>query len=413
MRDGLRIMDLDRHVMEPLAMWREYLPIEMRDHAPRLAPISPLAETALARLKRLGEHALLPVPQVLTVDGKPLMRNVSEAAYIETGLAAERRRALLSAAETANGQLASMDASGVDVAVMLPTFAPFLVFDDEIPAERSRAYARAYNRWLTDLCSAEPARLLGAALLSRHDPEAMVGDLEQALREGAKAVVLRPNPVRGLVLGSAAYSRFWNACAHNSVTVLLHEGTHTRVMTAGADRFDSHFAQHACSHPMEMMMAMLSLIEGGVLERHSALRVGFLESGCGWSPYWLWRLDHMEYAQLSAEVRGRVTRAPSDYFRRQCWIAAEPNEAMLPEVVRHINASRVVFGTDFPHLDHGADIVDELLVRRSEVGEDALRAILWDNACQLMGMPSVSGDPQTTTAGSLVPLSPSASHPFP
>ena len=65
---------------------------------------------------------------------------------------------------------------------------------------------------------------------------------------------------------------------------------------------------------------------------------------------------------------------------------------MLPEVVRHINASRVVFGTDFPHLDHGADIVDELLVRRSEVGEDALRAILWDNARQLMGMPSVSTD---------------------
>ncbi len=35
------------------------------------------------------------------------------------------------------------------------------------------------------------------------------------------------------------------------------------------------------------MMALLALIEGGVLEPHPQLRVGFLESGCGWLPYWL------------------------------------------------------------------------------------------------------------------------------
>jgi predicted TIM-barrel fold metal-dependent hydrolase len=313
------------------------------------------------------------------------MRDVSEAIYIETGLVAERRRGLLAAAESSNGQLEQMEAAGVDVATMLPTFAPFLVYDEDISAERSRGYAQAYNRWLLDLCAVAPEKLIGAALLSRHDPDAMVGDLEDCLRIGLPAVVMRPNPVRGRMLGHSVYSRFWSACASNSVTVLLHEGTHTRVSTAGADRFESHFAQHACSHPMEMMMAMLSLIEGGVLEAYPTLRVGFLESGCGWLPYWLWRLDKMEYEQLGTELRGRVARPPSEYFQRQCWIAAEPGEAMLPEVVRHIGASRIVFGTDFPHLDHGVDAVQQMLDRSVAVGDRALRTILWSSGCELMG----------------------------
>jgi predicted TIM-barrel fold metal-dependent hydrolase len=377
---------MDRHVMEPIAMWPGYLPAGMKEYAPRLEPIARPNETMAARLKRLGEHALLPTPHVMCVAGEPLMRDVSEVAYIETGLLGESRRALLSAAETPQGQLAEMDATGVDIGVMLPTFAPFLIYDDGIGAARSREYALAYNRWLRDFCSFAPDRLWGAALLSRHDPEAMVGDLEQALRDGMRAVVLRPNPVQGRTLGSPAYSRFWAACEHHSVTVLFHEGTHTRVPTAGADRYESHFGQHACSHPMEAMMALLSLIEGGVLEAQKTLRVAFLEAGCGWLPYWLWRLDHIEYAQLRAEVRSRVRLPPSEYFQRQCWVAMEPSEAMLAHIAAEIGPQRLVFGTDFPHLDHGPDIVDELMVQRPKLGNDALRTILWDSPIRLMGM---------------------------
>ncbi|HEU4538058.1 MAG TPA: amidohydrolase family protein, partial [Polyangiaceae bacterium] len=266
MRDGFRILDADRHVIEPVAMWAEYLPARLREFAPRLLPVAPARETLAARLERLGEHALLPTPHALCVAGEPVMRGVSELVHIETGLLAERRRGALAAASTPAGQLAEMDARGIDVAVVLPTFAPFLVYNEGIDADLSRQYALAYNRWLRDFCAPSPARLVGAALLSRHDPQAMTDDLAQALRDGLRAVVLRPNPVRGRTLSAPAYAPFWAACARDSVPVLLHEGTHTRVATAGADRFETHFGQHACSHTLEAMMALLSLIEGGVLE---------------------------------------------------------------------------------------------------------------------------------------------------
>jgi predicted TIM-barrel fold metal-dependent hydrolase len=313
------------------------------------------------------------------------MRGVSEATYIEVALIAERRRHLLSAAETPRGHLAEMDAAGIDVAVMLPTFAALLVYDDEAPADRAEEYARAYNRWLADFCSLAPQRLIGAALISRHDPDAMVGELEDALERGLGAVVLRPNPVKGRLIADPAYASFWAACDDHAIAVLIHEGTHSRVPTAGADRFETHFGQHACAHPMEAMMAFLALVEGGVLDAHPGLRVGFLESGCGWLPYWLWRLDDI-FAQHSAELRGKARRPPSEYFRHQCWIAMEPEEAMLAPSATHIGAERVVFGSDFPHLDHGAAIVDALFARRAALGDDAFRQILWDSPARLMGL---------------------------
>jgi uncharacterized protein len=386
MRDGFRIMDVDRHVLEPIAMWPEYLPAQMKELVPELAPYGP-PETLGERTRRLGEHALLPTPLILSVAGKPVM-SVPEVGYIEAGLMAEHRRELLAAAATPRGHLADMDATGVDVAVMLPTYTSYLVYDDTVDAERSRAYARAYNRWLSDFCSSAPARLLGPALLSRHDPEAMVGDLERAVQDGARSVLLRPNPVQGRTLSNPACTRFWDACEHNGVTVLLHEGTHARVPTAGADRFGTHFGRHACSHPMEMMMALLSLIEGGVLEAHPSVRVGLLEAGCGFLPYWLWRLDHVEYEQMRGEVGRRVRRPPSAYFQRQCWIALEPSEAMLDRLVMELGASRMVFGTDFPHLDHGPGMVGDMMAQRSALGDEALRAILWESPCKLMGVES-------------------------
>jgi predicted TIM-barrel fold metal-dependent hydrolase len=385
MREGFPILDVDRHVMEPVAMWREHLPTEMQEYVPHLVPFAPAGDTLASRLARLPEHALLPVPHVLAVQGEPLMRGVSEVSCIEVGLVAARRRSVLAAAESPEGHLAEMDGTGVDVAVMLPTFTQLLVNNDAAPPARSRAYAQAYNRWLSDFCATAPDRLLGAAVVSRHDPGSMATDLEVALRQGFRSVVIRPNPIQGRTLGDPALSRFWEACEHNNVTVLIHEGTHTRAPTAGADRFPSHFAQHACSHPMEAMMALLALLDGGVLEARPRLRVGFLESGCGWLPYWLWRLDHVEFAQHRAEVRGRITRPPSEYFREQCWVALEPGEAMLPEMVAGIGTDRVVFGTDFPHPDHEVGIVDELLDRRRDLGDEALRAIVWDNPCRLVG----------------------------
>ncbi len=125
-------------------------------------------------------------------------------------------------------------------------------------------------------------------------------------------------------------------------------------------------------------MAFLTLLEGGVLERHPSLRFAFLESGCGWLPYWLWRLDEIEYKNVGFEIEANVKMKPSDYFRRQCYIAAEP-EPYLGDLVKHIGEDRILFGSDYPHPDHGPDITDDLVKLEGLVSRPVLQKLLWDN----------------------------------
>ena len=385
MRHGIPIIDIDRHVMEPMTMWPEYLPAKYREFAPDARPLTP-PEPIEARLARLGEHALLPVPTVVTVQGRPLCRKMTEIAYIEMGLHSETHRRQLEAGESGRGHLEAMNEDGIGISVLSPTFAPFLVYDEEVDAGRSRAYASAYNRWVSDECSLDPGRLKAAALVSRHEPEHMVADLEASLELGLRAVLLRPNPMRGRTLGAPEFERFYAACEAAGIPILLHACAQTRMETVGASRFRTHFAQHACAHPMEAMMAFLSLLEGGVLERHPGLRVAFLESGCSWLPYWLWRLDEVEYGQLSNEVHDCIKHRPSEYFRQQCWIAFEPDETLLGPSIDAIGRDRVVFGTDFPHVDHDTDIVDKLFANEAGLDPEVVRAALWDNPARLMGL---------------------------
>jgi predicted TIM-barrel fold metal-dependent hydrolase len=137
---------------------------------------------------------------------------------------------------------------------------------------------------------------------------------------------------------------------------------------------------------MEQMMALLALIEGGVLERHPSLRVAFMEAGCGWVPYWLWRLDQVEYKHLQGEVAENVRRPPSEYFRRQCFVSIEPDEPTLPEVVRQLGAENLLFGTDFPHVDHDGGEGHAMASLRGRLPEEVLQKLSWDNPARLYGL---------------------------
>ena len=71
-------------------------------------------------------------------------------------------------------------------------------------------------------------------------------------------------------------------------------------------------------------MGCMDLICGGVLERYPRLRMAFLEAGGLWVPYWLARLDEL-YGKI-AHLVPKLKMKPSEYFRRQYFCSAEPDD---------------------------------------------------------------------------------------
>ena len=378
MTDNYRIFDSDRHVAEPIEIWEKYLAPEFKHRAPYFEYFDFGDALGSSDIYQDPEGTVLLAPELM-VDGAPVMRARLAKTRLALARAAQHRLLDLKLAQCPEGHIEQMDRCGIDSATLFPTFAMFLNSVDDMDADLVGAFARAYNDWLADFCSYAPRRLRGASLIPRHNPDDMVKELEKAAASGGTTVVLRPNPVQDRILSNPDYEPFWDACERHSISIAIHEGTHTRLATVGTDRFATRFGQHACSHPMEQMMALLALIEGGVLERHPNLQIAFFEAGCSWLPYWLWRLDQIEYAHLAAEVADNVRMKPSDYFRRQCWISMEPDEPNLLEVINIIGEDKILFGTDFPHVDHSGEVTGDIRKLREHLPTQMLRRIFWDN----------------------------------
>lgn len=360
------IVDADGHVLEPLSAWRG-LPEAVR---PRIEK------------DRIGyEHVIVGDTEVVAVSlgllatpGSKMsdtsaMRGIDEA--LPGGYDPVRR-------------LADMDDEGIDVAVLYPSVGlNFWALRDPLAATQ---LARAYNDWLASYCEADPARLFGAAMVPLQDPPSAAAELRRASEElGFPACFVRPNPVCGRSIADPAHEVVWEAAEELGVAVGVHEGSSVIIPTLGSDRPFNPLVLHAVSHPFEQMLACAQLISAGVLERHPALRVAFLESGATWAAFWLERLDEQVhgFGDFCPEMRLR----PSEYFARQCWISAEVDESALPAITPLVGEERIVWGSDYPHHDAtfpGA--VTEILATISGLPEEARRKIAGENAARLYGL---------------------------
>ncbi|MGH7820792.1 MAG: amidohydrolase family protein, partial [Candidatus Binatia bacterium] len=139
---------------------------------------------------------------------------------------------------------------------------------------------------------------------------------------------------------------------------------------------------------MEQMAGLASLVLDGALERHPRLRVALLESGSGWIPYWLERLDsHVEW--MRGTETGHLTLAPSEYFERQCVVATETEDSLVGVVIARYGAERVVWASDFPHPDGlYPDAVATFLDGIAKTGLDPgdVTKVLWDTPLRFYGL---------------------------
>ncbi len=381
MKRGFRIMDSDFHLMEPDDLWDRYLEEEWRPLAPK---VSRRSESAIAGSR-------------MVVQGKTLAAPAEPGTVIASSHALEARtlersphyRLARERGFDPETHLMAMDIEGVDVGILYATRGRHILMNDDLEPAYAAAICRAYNNWTYDYVQHNPDRLKIAAEVPFQDAERAAEEARRAVTElGAVAVVGIPNPVNGRHLHDACYDPLWAEIERLGVPVGFHPTTVSALRDDVARRFVGHPAydplSHACRFPMENMLALASMIVGGVFERFPRLRAAFLESTCGWLPWWLERLDD-QWDKFGAGCGVTLSARPSEYFFRNCYIATDPEEEQLRVVIDQIGDDRIVLSTDYPHLDGlFPDAIDTFLALPG-LSDESRRKILWDNCARLYG----------------------------
>jgi uncharacterized protein len=393
------VIDADGHTMEPDDLWVERMDAaRWGDWVPRKVVEEEIYETVY-------------VGGTIRVGGRELRDDLAR----KVGKTPREMYELLQQLRIPGGhdphaRITDMDRDGIDVAVLYPSTALFFGPLDPIEAlhdvEFVAACQRAYNDWVGEYCSASPTRLFGIATVPLQDPERAVAEAERAVeRLGLRGVTIRPSAyVDELPLNHSVYDRFWAACQDLDVPVALHPGVH--VDTPGAcrrfglvkdsgnmmlvnsavdERYGGSALGQAVGNTVDMIVSMGRLLMGGVCERFPDLRFLFLESGGGWVPTQLQRMDEQVKA-FPLEKRW-LSLLPSEYFARQCWAGFEPEEWNLAACADVLGADRILWASDYPHPEFHPEVVKELTEAIAPLPADARARILGRNAIDAYRLP--------------------------
>ena len=371
MNGGLKVMDCDRHVLEPLTMWEDYLEAPYKHYNVKFEGWYGVVTTVGGTAPSMGVGGQSRVPSTTPhrgFDRNPMWRGKFKYA--------------ISRHFDNVSYIHDMDVEGVDVAFLFTSIGLYATFNDNLDPDVAAAMCRAYNNWLYDYCSLDPDRLKGVCLLPLQDIDLAQQELRRVATElGMRGIFWRPNPLSGRKVSDPYYDRLFALCEETGVTVCFHEGQQEHLPYFARGRVDNSFARHATCHPMEQMGAVASMTSDGVFDRFPRLHAAFLESGCGWLPYWLDRLDRqVGHYQLGEGYKGK--EKPSEYFRRgQAYISCEAGEETVAMLGRLVGTDCLMWASDYPHPDVIEYFPDTVggLVRNEEVSEEFKRKILWDN----------------------------------
>lgn len=378
MKDGLRFVDCDMHIMEPVDLFDRYLDPKYRDRVS--LPVGADGKWKRGTIYIDGQpttydHEMQqhrkPHQGVLDKDTSQVLSGSRIAAGGHLNFAIERQY-------DAEAQIMGMELEGIDIAVLFPTSGLSLTARDNMDPNLSLALCQAYNNWIHVFCQHSPDQLKFSAMLPMHDVNLACAELVRCVTElGAVGSFLRPNAVNGHFW----HSNYWNPlfAIHEEldVTMGFHEGTGAAYSHMNTLYGENRFYRHVASHWIEMQQTMIAMLIAGVFEFYPKLRVGYLEAQNSWVPGILTRIE-WDYPQYRDSHAPYLSLTPKEYFQRNCWAAVEGSEPEIAPTASLIGADRMCISTDYPHFDSNfPNVANNLL---ANVSRDMAAAIFMGGA---------------------------------
>jgi predicted TIM-barrel fold metal-dependent hydrolase len=280
-------------------------------------------------------------------------------------------------------RMEDMDLEGIDVAVLFPPGSgeEWALGD----AEFSAALCTTLNDARAEYASHCPERLKLVAKLPMIDPVRAVEELERCVSEHGFVGLVTATHIREKNLDDPSFDVLWAAAERLGVAVCTHGGGQAPgQVPLLIDRFDTRLGIHAVTHPFGAMQAVYHFTVGGLWARFPELRVGFMEAGTGWLPFWLERLD--EHWELMPEQAPLIDKRPSEYFRGRGFLTTEPEERMVPYVSQSVGDDVICYSSDYCHWDCAFPDSVSILEKRDDLDEALKQRLVASNAAALYGL---------------------------
>jgi predicted TIM-barrel fold metal-dependent hydrolase len=285
----------------------------------------------------------------------------------------------------ASVRIKELDADGIAGEVIFPQMAPFgaglMQYRYAVSPEQSLVGCQAYNRWLADLCRANPARHAGVALIDVEDIDVSVKEIRAAKEMGLRGVLLPSSTGRHPFYHHPRYEPLWAVCAELSMPLHSHSGW-------SPDYGDVPCATAMFISEVDMwaQRPFTALLWSGAFERHPKLTYVLTETGVGWVREKLRVLEFKADNPIFKHFTKNLSLSPSGYFARQCFLGASFMPAHEGRLRHEIGVDKLMWGSDYPHLEGTwPNTLKALNETFADYPEEEIRAILGLNAARVYG----------------------------
>lgn len=237
-----------------------------------------------------------------------------------------------------NKRIEDMDQSGFDMQI-LTLSAPSV---DIFPVEIGETLAKVVNDEIARICQEDPDHFMAFATLPFIDPDRTVKELERCIDAlGFKGACMGTN-INGMGLDDQILYPFYERMADYDLPIHIHPRA-----PADKETYKDYRLVPMIGFEMELCIAVVRLIMGGVMERFPHLK--FIVSHLGGAlPYLAERIQNCYEAY--PECQENISLPAKDYLKRFYYDTVSFFEPALMCAYSFLGARRMILGSDYPHV---------------------------------------------------------------
>jgi predicted TIM-barrel fold metal-dependent hydrolase len=272
-------------------------------------------------------------------------------------------------------RLEHMDELGVDVQVVFSSFFNQANFGRPIV---EAALARSWNRWMAERTAESGGRLRWSLRAPLRTMDRAFEEMEFGKEHGATGIQVQ-GQIHGMVLDDEYLDPFYAKAQELDLVINVHVGLDTTL--------SQRDARNNLPGVTQVIVAFHRLAVSNLSERFPRLRWSFVEAGASWLPFALGE------AGRGTEIMLRRLDDETGYEiglleRKNLFVAAQIDDD-LPYLLRFAGENNLIVGTDYGHLDIGADMKAlEIIAQRDDISPEIARKIVDTNGRRLHGIDS-------------------------